>query len=1110
MVEENRIWEVLRIEPTKDENAIRDAYRQQLVHTHPEEDPEGFKTLRTSYEQAILWAQQKEVEQEAIQEETSVDAWMKQVVACYTFFSKRCDKEVWRELLQNTLCQDLETSDIASEKLLIFLMDHYYLPQYIWQMIDHTFCILDLQETLKEKFPPNFVDFIVRQISSENFLAYEDFIGEDDADYDTFIDQYFELKSLLDERKLEEAKETIEKMKVLDIMHPMFQIEMMRYQLYIEHKEAALEVAQNFKIEEQESPYILYFIGNVYWENGEVEAAGKTWKHLIEKFPKYYWAHIEMTKYYLKVGKYKEAKDLALDVLDHIGHQEELEAYMKEANTKLLEAYEKEWKSKTSQHEESVRYEMAWCYFQNGDFAACDQMLTYTPTEEYIFEYTNLKGRNYLANEQYEKAIPYLLKWLDAINNLTDDGTEKTRKRMKRKTYAYYTVGSCYQHLKQYEKAITYLQEGISKPGDDEQEIIILKETLAHVFLDMKENEKCIDLCNEMIEADQNYFPAYVHRQRAYYNLREGQQVIDDFYAMKEIFQGYSVGYALAMEVFLAYRQYEDVLSIYQQAEENGVKSLGIEFNYQKYLKEQCESIDDLMEVIDDLKAILEKAQKEANDLEDLSEVAAEIAQSYMRLHSYDEALQYVQQALELNQSKPRYNWMKADILVSLARYQEAYVLYNKLEADYEDNANLYVDRGECLEHLGQNKKAINDYLKALEIDETQRTANQHLADIYLRIYESSEEIEHYELAVKHAKKQVEITPEAYYYIELGLVYLEGYELEEAEIAFKKAIELNPEDLYGYNNLGFTYKLLGRYEEAIVQYKKAIELMKGNETILPHTNLATCYMILGRYDEAELIAKKNIELFPDENRCYELLAEIYGRAKRYNDQIALYKKLVHRFPSKKAIYIMEIGDAYSSLKKRIMTEVYYNKAIYKGAQASEYGKVCSSYAGYLADDLQNYRAAATFYKKALDCTDVDTAAYLNTCMELVKVYSLLNNQVKARLYFDKMMDAIVKIHGSVEEYIAYPSYATARCYNLGYAYFYMGDLKKATYYFDEMTKKRMCRRCHYKACYEALLGKAMLCEAAGNQEMAYHYYERVQAIHPDLGIVAHKLKKLKK
>lgn len=45
-------WEVLGIEPTQDQQLIRQAYRDLLPGYHPESDPEGFKRLREAYEQA--------------------------------------------------------------------------------------------------------------------------------------------------------------------------------------------------------------------------------------------------------------------------------------------------------------------------------------------------------------------------------------------------------------------------------------------------------------------------------------------------------------------------------------------------------------------------------------------------------------------------------------------------------------------------------------------------------------------------------------------------------------------------------------------------------------------------------------------------------------------------------------------------------------------------------------------------------------------------------------------------------------------------------------------------------------------------------------------------
>ena len=58
-------WIRLGIEPTKDNEAIRGAYRARLPQHHPETDPEGFQALREAYEIALRFAREEEPEADA-------------------------------------------------------------------------------------------------------------------------------------------------------------------------------------------------------------------------------------------------------------------------------------------------------------------------------------------------------------------------------------------------------------------------------------------------------------------------------------------------------------------------------------------------------------------------------------------------------------------------------------------------------------------------------------------------------------------------------------------------------------------------------------------------------------------------------------------------------------------------------------------------------------------------------------------------------------------------------------------------------------------------------------------------------------------------------------
>ncbi|MBO6214622.1 MAG: J domain-containing protein, partial [Lachnospiraceae bacterium] len=157
---------ILGIEPTRDEGAISEAYRKELKKHHPEEDQEGFKRVRSAYEEALRSLKETEDDGDISTVDFSsmskpVSDMIRQAMDIYCDYSRRLDREVWEELLSNPVFMDFEYEVEARTALLRYLSEHFRLPAYIYKLIDDKLFIREHEAELNEVLPDNFLPFLI-------------------------------------------------------------------------------------------------------------------------------------------------------------------------------------------------------------------------------------------------------------------------------------------------------------------------------------------------------------------------------------------------------------------------------------------------------------------------------------------------------------------------------------------------------------------------------------------------------------------------------------------------------------------------------------------------------------------------------------------------------------------------------------------------------------------------------------------------------------------------------------------------------------------------------------------------------------------------------------
>ncbi len=118
--------------------------------------------------------------------------------------------------------------------------------------------------------------------------------------------------------------------------------------------------------------------------------------------------------------------------------------------------------------------------------------------------------------------------------------------------------------------------------------------------------------------------------------------------------------------------------------------------------------------------------------------------------------------------------------------------------------------------------------------------------------------------------------------------------LKEAEISYRKAIEINPDYAEAYYNLGNVLKDLGDFQEAELSSRKAIELKPNFANA--HLNLGVILNDIGKFQEAEISYRKAIEFKHDYSEAHYNLGNILKDMGKLKEAEISYRRSIELDP----------------------------------------------------------------------------------------------------------------------------------------------------------------------------------------------------------------------
>ncbi len=314
-------------------------------------------------------------------------------------------------------------------------------------------------------------------------------------------------------------------------------------------------------------------------------------------------------------------------------------------------------------------------------------------------------------------------------------------------------------------------------------------------------------------------------------------------------------------------------------------------------------------EMIDTLGPVLERARGENVAPNQIVSLLQSLSGAHVQLGDYDAAIENLAAALELAPSDLGIQAQLAQAYLSAGRFDAAEDVVARAKRDRPDNLALLRLEAQALSARGEFGEAATVLEGALERHRTEPIAHVALANLYSEVDRVDDAVQVLTVA------ETQFPDNTLIVFQLGAVFDRAGRYVEAEVAFRRVLDQNPEDAQTLNYLGYMLAERGeRLDESVSLILRALEVDPNNGSYLD--SLGWAYFKQDRFELAEPPLRRAGDQLQGNSVVQDHLGDLLYKIERYAEAVVVWERALAG--DRDGVDLLEIERKLSDARERLV------------------------------------------------------------------------------------------------------------------------------------------------------------------------------------------------